>query len=336
MKAGFEGEKADPTLIKAGVNQKLRELFGVHDQPYFKPGFTHYEAIEGGSPEIEERFKVGERVFGAEYYLPLKERENGVWVVTQHGYGGRARDFSKLAELLKKEGVGLLSLDMHITGKDDYERMSMNIDEWANVAIEARNRLRDSLKEKGKRIGKLIFVGQSSGGSSGASLLVNGKDRHPFSGAVLIGPTLTTVHPELVESMDKIVDDVTSKEDDVMIDFGWFGPLMRQCNDEDRNFAYQAHFATLPGFPYRHAREAIAIDKEKILDRIDSIDVPTILVKGKEDNEDIASIKAVAEVLSANPNQSIHIEEEIEGAGHQAELDKPEVIARLIEKLANS
>jgi len=313
---------------RQAANAELRALFEVPaDAKCLTPQDASRDILYGRAPDESVEIEVGGRKFGAEFYVPQGEAPK-VWVVAQHGYAGRARDYSKLAELLNAEGIGVVALDMHAHGKNDTERMSMRTDEWADVAAQAPELMRDKMQAE-----KLIFIGQSSGGSGGAGMLVEEKTHHPYDGAVLIGPTLITVHPELVEQMDTVVGKYTSKDGEVMIDFGWLAPLMNQMHDERLNRAYQTHFTTTPGFPYRAAREAIAIPRERIIDRLGRIDVPTIMVKGEHDHEDDVSLKIAQEELVKQSNQNIEIRPPIQGAGHQAHIEKPEVIAQLIKEL---
>lgn len=317
-------------VTNAAFNTELKKLFGVNEEtPVVTPDSANQDILYGREPDARDHFNVGTREFGLELYRPNPEVDRKICVVAQHGYGGRGRDYSKLAEILNEKGITILSLDMHADGKDDFEKMSMRADEWANAGIQART---TSLLTN-VALEKYIFVGQSSGGTGGVELLERSKKEHQYDGAILIGPTLVTVHPELVQSMDELAQRYTSENQDVMIDWKWLASLTQQMNDPKLNRAYQSHLATTPGFPYKAAREAIAIPKEKLIERLGQVDVPTFMVKGADDHEDEVSLLTASEVLEKVSNPNITLCPEIQNAGHQAHIEKPEEIAKLVEEL---
>ncbi len=330
-------EHQNEAFTQAAANADMKIVFRVPtDAPQIDFLKADQENLYGAEPRSIETIEIGEKKYGVEIYLPKSETPPTTWVVTQHGYGGKARDYSKLAELLNKENIGVMALDMHTpqgttNNEDKIKQMSMSVDEWANAASEIPQTV---LKQHGWKTKKLIFIGQSSGGSGGAGLLIKGKESHPYDGAILIGPTLITCSPdELIKQMDQVVKKYAGEQGNVMLDWKWLAPLLEQFHDPKLNRAYQAYLVTTPGFPLPAARECVAIVREKIIGQLAKIDVPTFMVKGKHDHVDEVSLKVAEETLAAQPNSNINIKPQTEDAGHQVHIEKPKAIAALVQEL---
>lgn len=311
------------------VNQALKAMFGLSVNPPEAQPVSGAEEMLYGDREPDETgdFQVNERAFGYEIYQPTKEA-NGVWLVTEHGHCGRARDWAKLAKMANDQGYGLLALEMHKHGRDDYEKMSMKLEEWTIAGQQAPG----ILNKKGVQPRKLIFLGQSSGGSAGAAIAVEGKQSHPYDGMILIGPTLTNTDPDGVKAMEELVGQNINTDEDVMLDWKWMAPLFAQIKDEKLNQAYAGYLSTLPGFPFRHARDSMVVDDAKILDRLGRIDVPVVVSAGEYDVIDHRSMPQLEERLQRTSNKNVSVQK-IEGAGHQAQIEKPELVMSLIDKL---
>lgn len=324
----FEEEIRKKTEI---INNELKALFGVSESaPEAAPVPDAEEILYGDrQPDETSCLEVMGRIFSCEIYYPTN-KANDIWLVTEHGHCGRARDWAKLAKLANEEGYGLLGFNMHQEGKDPYEKMSMKLDEWTEVARQAPL----IFQKKGISPRKLIFLGQSSGGSAGADLLVKGRKSHPYDGAILIGPTLTNVNPEGLAAMDEVVNKYLGPNEDVMLDWKWLAPLLKQFKNEKLDEAYAGYLSTLDGLPYRHSRDSMTIDDSRILEKLDQIDIPVIIAKGEFDEVDHRSINKTQEILKQSPNPNITLST-IEGAGHQAHIEKPELVMQLIEQLVS-
>jgi len=311
------------------INKEFKTIFGVpEDAPEARP-VPDAEKILYGDRQPDGIFsvEVSERVFGYETYQPTN-KANGVWLVTEHGHCGRARDWAKLAKLASEKGFGILAFDMHKEGKNIYEKMSMKIDQWMAVTQQAPAIFqKHNISPK-----KLIFLGQSSGGSAGAALATEGREKHPYDGVILIGPTLTTADPEALKVMDKVIDQHLGSDEDIMIDWKWLAPLIKQFKDEKLNEAYAGYLSTLPGFPYRHSRDSMTIDDSRILEKLNKIDIPLIITRGEFDEVDHQSLNKAQEILKEKPNPNITFGT-IKGAGHQAHVENPELVMDLIEQL---
>lgn len=325
----MENENASER-VRAAFNLELKALFGLIDQAtIMTPDSASRDILYGKEPDEVSEFVVREREFGVELYNANPRTDRKIAVVAQHGYGGVARDYSKLAAILNERGITVFSLDMHKQGKNDFERMSMNIDEWADVAIQT-----PCISQVSKlSIERFIFIGQSSGGSSGAEIAMRGRDEHKYNGALLIGPTLVTGNPEFVRSMDAIFKKYASGYGDIMVDWQWLAPLFPQMKNPALNRAYQAHFTTTPGFPYRSAREAMVIPREELINRLSNVDIPLFMVKGDEDRVDEVSLPTASTELQEHLNPLVELLPNIYGAGHQAHIERPEEIVALVEQL---
>ncbi len=321
-------EQGSPSANQAAANEALRKLFGVpEDSQLIIPDFEP-DLLYGKSPDKLTVFQSGNREFRAEIYFPEKGERN-VWAVAQHGYGGRARDFSKLAELLNRDGIGVFSVDMHFQGEDKFERMSMIAGEWARVAMSAKRVLNHECPPH-QRSGT-IFIGQSSGGTAGGQLIE--LDNQPYDGALLIGPTLVTPDPDSVVQMDKAVEPFTRKGADFMIDWKWLGLVSNQMHDEALNKAYLSYLASTAGMPYFAARGAYVVPREQFMDWIHDVKVPTFVTRGEFDTEDTTSLEILREELLQKPNPSFTIKPLISDAGHQAHIEKPDEVAKLVREL---
>jgi|GEM_PF-3678681 len=311
------------------VNQALKNMFGLPvDAPEAKP-MPDAEKLLYGDREPDEigDLQVNERVFGYEIYRPTKEA-NGVWLVAEHGHCGRARDWAKLAKIANDEGYGLLALEMHKHGRDDYEKMSMKLEEWVAAGQQAP----EILHQKNIQPKKLIFLGQSSGGSAGAAMAAEGEQSHSYDGIILIGPTLTNTDPDGVKAMQDLVSQNIGPDKDAMLDWKWMAPLFAQIKDVKLNAAYAGYLSTLPGFPFRNSKDSMVIDDDKILNRLRDINVPLVVSAGEFDVIDHRSIPQLEESLKHTPNQNVIIEK-IKGAGHQAQIEKPELVMSLVDEL---
>lgn len=314
--------------IQREANKDLRKLMEAsEDFTPLTPESADQEMLYGKAPDKTEALEIRERKFGAQFYMPKEGlSDKATWVICQHGYAGSARDYSKLAEILNAQGTGVISLDMHVNGKDDFEKMSMRVEEWAEAARKCPEVLRNNDIEPEN----LIFIGQSSGGSGGAKML---EGSHEYNGAILIGPTLVTPEPEFVQVLDATLAPYKDKCQDVMMDWRWLAPMLNQMHDEELNAAYQSHFTTTPGFPVHAARESYHIPREEILNNLDKITVPTFMVKGEFDQADKTSLGEAEKELATHENRNVEIKPDIKDAGHQAEIEKPEAIAELIKEL---
>jgi pimeloyl-ACP methyl ester carboxylesterase len=315
---------ADPKTI--AVNDAMQKLFGLEKVPRLRPQDFNVHAYYTDEPSRTYMIEVGGRSFGLEIYVPEQAMNKNIWLVTQHGYGGNPSDWSRLASILKKEGIGIASLGMHVSGKDDYEMMSMRSGEWADVASQAPSVIEELQNTQ------LIFVGQSAGGTAGAVMLARGKKAHPYTAAVLIGPTLIPpVAPELVAKMDRNLHEIIG-EQDVLLSWDWFTHAIHQMHDDELNRAYQAYYTTLPGYPVRAAAECLTIPAH-VLNNLSAIDVPTILVKGRKDAVDEKSLPAARTALAGQHQSHIMFANEPENTGHQMHIENPEATAAIIRQL---
>jgi len=310
------------------INKELKSMFGVQENsPEAEWTLDMEEKLYGDrQPDEINDFKVGERIFGYELFQPTS-KVNNIWLIAEHGHCGRARDWAKLAKIANEQGYGLLALDMHKHGKDDFEKMSMKLNEWVAVAKQAP----EILSSKNIDPEKIIFLGQSSGGSAGAALAIEGKEQSPYDGMVLIGATLTNADPDGNKAVDDLANRHLNAGEDVMIDWKWMAPLLAQLKDEKLSQCYAGYLSALPGLPWRHSKDSSAVDEKIILDRLEKIDVPIIFSSGEEDTIDSKSPSRLEEVLGEKPNANIEIAE-IDGAGHQAEIEKPELVMEIIKK----
>lgn len=314
-------------LVNEDLQTYFRGILTLDELPHVSSE-AHPELIWGKVPDAHEMITVGKRQFGVELYRAKQEAQRGILVVAQHGYSGRARDWSRLAEQVNVAGIDLLAVDMHASGRNKFEQMSMRIDEWAQVATES---LHSTLAQEAKAEQK-FFVGQSSGGTAGAEIAIRNHSTPVFNGALLIGPTLITVNPDIVVEIERIVRKHAKGKRDAMIDGHWLWALTGQCQDPQRNAAYQHALSEMPGFPFNAAREAVDIPRARLIEHLDAIDIPVILVRGENDQEDRVSLGVAQEELNGK-HTPIVIGDPIPQAAHQAHIDNPEAIAALIEQL---
>jgi pimeloyl-ACP methyl ester carboxylesterase len=323
------GHEQKPTK---SVSQEVQKIFGLpenHLQAEWRDDMAILLYGDQKPDEIGD-FQVENRTFGYELYRP-EGNPNGTWLITQHGDCGNPRDWAKLAKLAISRGFGLLALDMHKAGQDEYERMSMILEQWEAAAKQAPEILR--AKQVAPR--KTIFVGQSSGGSAGASLAVKGRGENPYDAMYLIGPTLANTDPGTIATVNLILDRNLKPAEDFMLDWAWLAPLLPQLKDEQLNQAYAGYLSTLPGLPWRNSQDSLAVNEAVILEKLGGIDVPVVFGVGEFDTVDKVSPQKLLERLDKTPNPQVKIEK-IAGSGHQAEIEKQEAIMAAIERLTGS
>lgn len=319
--------------IQVAANKRLestlKHLLNVGEKPELLESFKEEGKglLYGKKASKETKVEVNDRDFGVEIYEPKEWANKKIWVVAMHGYAGQARDFSRLAEMVNGKNWGLLSFDMHTDGKDVFERMSMNINEWADVGLTAPK----ILGEQGFEYDKLIFVGQSSGGSAGAEICIRNEKKKVYDGAVLVSPTLTTVISEAeVLAIDLLMKKYLKKTKDVIALFRWLATAYDQVSNETLNKLHQGSLMTQVGMPLISARECYRIS-DKLLDALHKINIKTIMIRGEEDKADTKSLKAAQKVLKGN--DLVEIINDVEGASHQMHIGHPEKVLEQIEKL---
>ena len=327
--------KGVPDLeTQVAANKPLAKLFEViakaKEDPEPLKAFEEKgeELLYGPEASQKTEVEVNNRKFGVEIYEPKEWADKKVWVVAMHGYAGCARDYSRLAEMINGKGWGLLSFDMHVNGKDPIEKMSMNIDEWADVGLTAP----EVLKKLDLEHDKLIFVGQSSGGSSGAEICIRNEEKKVYDAAVLVSPTLTTtLPPGAVEGINLLMRQHTKKGSDIIAFFRWLSTVYKtQIVDETLNKLYKGFLSTRIGMPIKAAEECFHLPKKKLLNRLHKINIPTIMMRGEEDDLDKKSLKAAAKVLPEN--SPVQIMNGIEGCAHQFHIGRPQVLLEQIEE----
>lgn len=323
----------------AEANDAVRTLLGMRESAMVDPNDFDPAVLYGRPPD--DVFHFGKEDGYSEGCYRPKGGTSDTWVVTQHGYAGNPGDWSRLAEILTAEGIGVVTMSMHDAGKgdcgamtlqssrDDCKRMSMSVERWAHMARIAARRSWELAKAK-----RVIFVGHSSGGSSGAATFALRKWHHRISGGLLLAPTLvSTIPPELDGALEAIATRYAGEDGDVLLDRRWLATGLRHMHDERLNAAYQAYCATLPGYPLRAAREAAVVDGRTLIDDLFKTEVPVTLVRGAQDTVDTASMDAIRKELALAPNAHIRIADDVPDAGHHLEIEKPEVVAQLIREL---
>jgi pimeloyl-ACP methyl ester carboxylesterase len=314
--------------MSARVNKKLKELFQVQ----VPENAITYDTSLLYSEKAPIRCTVGEGPYriNIEMYLPVFGTDRGIRVITQHGYAGTARDWSKMAVILQRCGIGTVSMDMHQSSGDDYARMCFSAKAWADTA-ESLYRYLPAIHGR-----KRIFVGQSSGGTAALDLLARGKERHKFDAALLVAPTLVQcISPQTLLDMDSIVAEGGSRNTDVLLSWEWLSFAFEQMSHTDMNRAYQNSCRRFPGFPYRGARECI-VPPPSFLDKLRSVDIPTFFVQGSDDAIDSVSIEAARSYARQNPNPYLVFQEPVENAGHQVHIENPQKIAYIIAALSTA
>jgi pimeloyl-ACP methyl ester carboxylesterase len=246
--------------------------------------------------------------------IHVKQQGSGeLAIVCLHYYGGSSRTWDAVANELK-DTYRVVATDHRGWGESDAPADGYRL---ADLAADAEGVI-DTL---GLR--RYVLVGHSMGGKV-AQLIASRRPRG-LEGLVLVAPSPPTPMVMSDEERATLAGAYASREsvefviDHVLSAKPLAAALREQIIQDSLKAAPQAKAA----WPQVMMREDISAD-------VASIDVPTIVVGGEQDQvERLATIEA--EVLPRIPQAALHV---LSGAGHLLPLEAPVELAQIIRQFA--
>ncbi len=151
---------------------------------------------------------------------------------------------------------------------------------------------------------------------------------------MLIAPTLKTILPEIEAKILKTVIEKLTAQGDIMASFSWLATVYNQMANSLLDRLYKGHLMTLPGLPLKAALECHIIPETKeLIQRLIKTNIPTLVVRGKNDEMDAVSVPALRRALENKSNENIHVKRDLTGVLHQIHIENPKIIFEFIKEL---
>jgi pimeloyl-ACP methyl ester carboxylesterase len=161
--------------------------------------------------------------------------------------------------------------------------------------------------------GKTFLVGHSLGGALALKIAFN----RPLWGIGLIS---TGARLRVLPKILRLIEDDFEEAVDLILKMAFYLP----------HHLERARDIMLKTGPEVLKRDFLVCDSFDVMDKLGQIDVPTLIVCGKEDK--LTPVKYSQYLKDHIPNSKLHI---IEGAGHMVMLEQPEKLNKVIEGFLN-
>ncbi len=243
---------------------------------------------------------------GLYYFAHGTELDDEPPVILIHGAGGTYLHWPP--EVRRLEGRRIYALDLPGHGKSDGVG-KQSIEEYARAVVDFMKAL---------KLRSAVLVGHSMGGAIALTLALKYRRRVLALGLIGTGARLR-VAPAILESTSSPATFQTAVQ---MITDWAFGP---ETDPERKALAAQRMAETRPAVLHG---DFLACDAFDVMDRLEKISIPTLILCGTEDK---LTPPRYSEYLHEHiPSSRLVL---VEGAGHMVMLERPYAVAEALQNL---
>ncbi len=271
----------------------------------------------GGIVMIDKIKKFKGSEVQMEYLLTGEEHDETIMFV--HGAGTNVRQFIAQHQFFSK-AYKVLSVSLRGHGESTNPIMR-------SVAEYTMKKHRDDILEilEHLKIQSMYYVGNSAGGMIGYELVAIKPQL--FKGFVTFGTTAELKYSRFVTNLIAGIDQVMLKVNPS----GYYKFISKHSSKYEnvQKEIYHELMMSIEAVPYFRKN----LGNYSYLKVLENMDIPILLIQGELDHDINNSLKATLEIIGRSHNATVVT---LAGAGHFANLDKPEEFNRIIEDFVKS